>query len=261
MSAWKVADSLEELRHQLDVLAPRRSKASDGSIGDAAHAGRDSDHNPWWVFLGQAYVTARDFTHDPAGGLDCAWLAERLCAQQDQRVKYLIYRQRIMAGRLGPSPWVWRPYGGTNPHEKHLHLSVVPDARSLVRIPWRLDEPTGPLPVAPRLEDPDLSPEEHAWLQRVHHELTLFLPDRRGPRGETTGAKDTVLGYAANADGFGVRASWALDEIQGQVTDLTRAVQAQALQAGPVALDYDQLAAALLRAFVAGPANPEGLPR
>lgn len=260
MTSWRMADSLEELRRQLNALAPHRSMASDGGIGDAAHATRDSDHNPWWSFLDQAYVTARDFTHDPAGGLDCGWLAERLRVHEDQRVKYVIFRRRIMAGRLGPSPWAWRPYGGTNPHEKHLHLSVVPDARSLVRIPWRLDDPTGPLPVT-RPEDSDLTPQEHAWLERVHHELTLFLPDRRGPRGETTGAKDTVLGYAANADGFGLRASWTLDEIQGQVADVLHMVQAQAVQAGPVALDYDQLAAALLRAFVAGSPNPEGLPR
>ena len=43
--AWRVARSLDVLLGQLNALAPERSKASDGSIGDAAHASRSSDHN------------------------------------------------------------------------------------------------------------------------------------------------------------------------------------------------------------------------
>src|SRR6059058_4374761 len=104
---WKVADALEELRRQLNALAPHRSVASDGGIGKAEHASRDSDHNPWWIFLGIPRVTARDFTHDPAGGLDCQWLADALERGRDPRVKYVIWRKRIMSGVGGPSPWVW----------------------------------------------------------------------------------------------------------------------------------------------------------
>lgn len=137
-TSWKVADSLGQLRHQLNELAPGRSKASDGSIGDAAHASRSSDHNPWWTLAGQAYVTARDFTHDPRGGLDCHRLADALVQGRDPRVKYMIWDRRILAGDVGPSPWTWRTYSGANPHTSHLHLSVVPDARALSRIPWAL---------------------------------------------------------------------------------------------------------------------------
>ena len=136
--AWKVADSLDVLLGQLDDLAPERSKASDGSIGDAAHASRSSDHNPWWRFLGQAYVTARDFTHDPDHGLDCHALATALEQGHDPRTKYAIFNERIMSGAGGPAPWQWRPYTGTNPHTHHLHLSVVSDARALSKIPWLL---------------------------------------------------------------------------------------------------------------------------
>lgn len=137
-ASWIVAPALDELLRQLNEHAPRRSRASDGSIGDAAHASRDSDHNPWWTFDGQPYVTARDFTHDPAGGLDCEKLATALRLSRDQRIKYVIWNGHIMAGAGGPSPWAWRIYNGTNQHKHHLHLSVVPQAISLARIPWGL---------------------------------------------------------------------------------------------------------------------------
>ena len=55
-AAWIVAPSLDALLAQLNALAPGRSRASDGSIGDAAHAARTSNHNPWLVLNGQAYV-------------------------------------------------------------------------------------------------------------------------------------------------------------------------------------------------------------
>lgn len=135
---WKVAGSLEQLRGQLDEHAPDRSKASDGGIGDEDHANRSSDHNPWWRLNGQHWVTARDFTHDPDGGLDCRELAAALVRGRDQRVKYVIWNARIMSGSEGRDPWEWRDYDGPNEHRHHLHLSVVPDARALSRIPWLL---------------------------------------------------------------------------------------------------------------------------
>jgi hypothetical protein len=138
MADWKVADSLEQLRLQLNEHAPDRSKASDGGIGDEDHRSRSSDHNPWWSLNGQHYVTARDFTHDPDGGLDCRELAAALVQGRDRRVKYVIWDERIMSGGEGRDPWEWRDYDGPNPHTRHLHLSVVPDARALSRIPWLL---------------------------------------------------------------------------------------------------------------------------
>jgi hypothetical protein len=103
------------LRSQLNALAPHRSTVSDGSIGDAAHSARYSDHNP--TAAGQ--VCARDFTHDPAGGLDCGSLADRLVRSGDNRIKYIIWNRRIWEPGVG-----WKAYSGVNPHTKHLHLSV-----------------------------------------------------------------------------------------------------------------------------------------
>jgi hypothetical protein len=144
--AWRVARSLDILLGQLNALAPRRSKASDGSIGDAAHATRDSDHNPWYVFGGQALVTARDFTHDPAGGLDCHQLAAALVGRRDPRIKYVIWNRRILSGNPGPSPWRWRAYSGSNPHTKHLHVSVVASPACDSPTSWAGISPAPPLP-------------------------------------------------------------------------------------------------------------------
>ncbi|MCM1947221.1 hypothetical protein NC315_17835 [Streptomyces sp. G2] len=122
MMTWRVANSLETLRHQLDARFPGRSLAADGGIGDAAHQerGSDSDHNPWY---GPGIVTARDFTHDPAHGLDIQQVADQLLGSRDPRVKYVIANRRIATGRT----WQWGPYEGANPHEAHFHLSVVAD--------------------------------------------------------------------------------------------------------------------------------------
>ncbi len=117
------------------------------------------------MFAGQPCVTARDFTHDPRGGLSCEWLAAALQRGRDQRIKYVIWDHCIMAGQAGPSPWAWRPYRGANPHERHLHLSVVPDDRALTRIPWQL----------PDLEDDDMSAETERLIREIHTNLEAVV--------------------------------------------------------------------------------------
>src|ERR1044072_3550824 len=122
---WRVAKSLNVLLNQLNVMFPGRDKSSDGSIGDAAHATRDSNHNPWvHDSNGQPVVTARDFTNDPKH-MDSHLLALALVASRDQRIKYVIDHGKICAGNLGPQPWVWRKYNGINQHDHHCHLSVI----------------------------------------------------------------------------------------------------------------------------------------
>lgn len=118
--SWRPAQSLEVLWRQINTLAPNRSKAADGAIGDTAHSNRVSDHNP----NSAGVVTARDFTHDPKNGIDARKLAEALVASRDPRIKYIISNREIVAGDAGPSPWQWRRYTGSNPHTKHVHISV-----------------------------------------------------------------------------------------------------------------------------------------
>lgn len=133
--AWRVARALNVLLDQYNRAYPGRSKASDGSIGDADHANRNSDHNPWY---GPGIVTARDFTHDPAAGMDINRLTDELAASRDNRIKYIIANGLILDSRPGNHPWQWRRYNGPNPHTKHFHVSVMPNATCDDPRPWRV---------------------------------------------------------------------------------------------------------------------------
>jgi peptidoglycan hydrolase-like protein with peptidoglycan-binding domain len=120
--SWRLAKSLETLRKQINEAAPGRSKASDGTVGDAAHATRASDHNPWVKDGAVGVVTALDITHDPLNGVDCAAIAEALRASRDPRLKYIIWNRRIWTPTQSPN---WRAYKGVNPHDRHVHVSVI----------------------------------------------------------------------------------------------------------------------------------------
>ncbi|ESQ92605.1 hypothetical protein [Asticcacaulis benevestitus] len=141
--SWRLARSLEQLRSQINARFQSRSKASDGTIGDAAHATRSSDHNPWVVdSAGKGVVTAMDVSHDLAKGIDGNWLARTLVAGSDPRIKYIIWNRRICsASAIGSTPaWTWRAYTGANPHNHHLHLSVRPEASRYDDVAaWNLD--------------------------------------------------------------------------------------------------------------------------
>lgn len=98
---------------QATALFPKRKKLSDGLLPSLAHqkASPNSDHNTG---------LAVDLTHDPDSGVDCSEIFEKL--KEDKRVKYLIFNKKIWSkdkARLGN-----RSYTGSNPHTKHLHISI-----------------------------------------------------------------------------------------------------------------------------------------
>lgn len=151
---WRLAESLDQLRDQINAAYPKRSRISDGSIGDTAHATRSSDHNPW---VDDAVVTAIDITHDPANSCDCNRIVAALVASRDPRIKYLIWNRRICRSypsRSGLPAWTWGPYDGINAHAHHFHISVQPQ-RALYdsRRPWRITQPaTPPAPPSPEAD-------------------------------------------------------------------------------------------------------------
>lgn len=130
--SWRVARALEVMLKEVNKRWPKRSKVSDGSIGDAAHASRSSDHNPWIKDAnGQGVVRARDITAD---GIDAGWLAEHfriLGALGDKRLSptgYVIFNKRIAGAGTGAKRWAWRSYNGPNAHKHHVHLSATQTA-------------------------------------------------------------------------------------------------------------------------------------
>lgn len=115
------AYSLITLRDQINAKFPYRDKASDGGIGDPAHAARVSDHNPDANGVWHAY----DFDHDPdSNGLDCYILKAQLIASHDSRIKYIIFMRRIWYASSRSEFY----YDGVNAHDHHMHLSVVSGA-------------------------------------------------------------------------------------------------------------------------------------
>jgi hypothetical protein len=95
---------------QATALRPKRKKASDGLLPSAAHlkSSPNSDHNTGY---------AVDITHDPKNGIDCVEAFIKL--QDDKRVKYLIFQGKIWSEKNGV-----KEYTGSNPHNKHLHISI-----------------------------------------------------------------------------------------------------------------------------------------
>ncbi|WP_370246893.1 hypothetical protein [Nocardioides sp.] len=137
--AWRLAASLTVLLEEVNAVAPARSRVSDGTIGDPAHAARVSDHNP----NAAGVVRAVDITDDPAGGCDGTVLAEnvRLLGLAGHPAlgagAYVIHDGRIASATDDGAPWDWEPYGGSNPHTQHVHISVATAAAGYdSRAPW-----------------------------------------------------------------------------------------------------------------------------
>jgi hypothetical protein len=129
---WRVAESLKKVRNQIDARWPARRKDSDGTIGDQRHCHggtpTTSDHCPWVIDGNFGVVTGLDITNDPQHGCDASAVAHRLIDSRDSRIKYVISNRQIAASyAVGSIPaWTWRPYNGSNPHDRHFHLSVLP---------------------------------------------------------------------------------------------------------------------------------------
>lgn len=111
---WRLARSLDVLRAQVDQAAPGRSRRSDGTKGDAAHAKTKSDHNP----NSAGVVCALDLTHDPAHGFDAQKFVEAQIRNPHPDLKYMVWRGQIYSRIRG-----FKPAPNTG-HYSHVHISV-----------------------------------------------------------------------------------------------------------------------------------------
>lgn len=205
MATWRVARSLDVLLNQFNAACPRRSKASDGSIGDVAHASRDSDHNAWY---GPGIVTARDYTHDPANGMDIDVITDQLAASRDPRIKYIIANAYILDSRPGNNPWKWVKYSGSNAHRKHFHLSVMNNASCDNTSTWQLPMFKGvpaspPPPATPNVpNDAEFTKKLQGFLNRFY-KLTLAVDGVYGPQtSEAVKRFQRAYGHGLAIDGI-----------------------------------------------------------
>lgn len=118
------------LRDQIDRRWPKRDKRSDGWIGDTAHKARVSDHNP----DKRGYVFAIDVDENFGvgrwrNGKAAMNFANELLAYSrstlpgSDRVKYVVYENRIASGTYKSTWWRWRGKGYG--HTAHVHISFT----------------------------------------------------------------------------------------------------------------------------------------
>lgn len=146
MASWTLAPSLIELRDEINENWPLRDKTSDGSLGNAAHSARLSDHNP----NGKRVVCAIDVDEDLLGSKASAYPRFNSGAPAKQilldvliklaregkinQAHYFIYERKIYQKK---NNWNPAPYSGPNAHEHHLHISVEQvESLWVRRAPW-----------------------------------------------------------------------------------------------------------------------------
>lgn len=148
--SWVLIAAAKSLIAEFNQVAPGRDKTSDGTIGDAAHAGESSDHNPDETG-NTPYEDADDINEVHAVDIDkdlnrsgitmeqCVQvIVRRHRAGVDIRLQNVIYNRRIWSRTWG---WTERPYAGTNPHDKHAHYSFrYTTAQENDTRPWGLQE-------------------------------------------------------------------------------------------------------------------------
>jgi hypothetical protein len=136
---WIASEAIVALGTQVEADHPA-GHATDGTVAGKQHdqVNPSSDHRPH-PFTGPGMVRAIDIGVDPGDQL-----AEQLRDSRDARIKYVIHKGRKFQGRLGPDPWEWKPYLGANPHDTHVHLSVL-TAGDSDDSPWNLEGTDMPL--------------------------------------------------------------------------------------------------------------------
>lgn len=115
------------LRNQINKRWPKRDKRSDGWIGDKAHAGRQSDHNP--DARGLVHALDIDADLDPKDPGAAQRLANQIVAYAASgipganRIKYVVFNDQIASGTYANSIWKWR--GSGYGHMHHIHVSFT----------------------------------------------------------------------------------------------------------------------------------------
>jgi hypothetical protein len=133
MASWVIVPALEDLRVQLNAIAPNRDKSSDGGIGDTSHAAGRSSHNPDETGNPEwdndpdnlPEVRARDFDKDLRHPTITAERVVQHLLKYARNgtfwwLRYIIFNKRIWRKSNG---WRQESYTGKNNHSHHFHVN------------------------------------------------------------------------------------------------------------------------------------------
>jgi hypothetical protein len=223
MADWVLVACLKTLMAEFNRIAPGRSHASDGSIGDKAHEEEVSDHNP--DETGSVPIHDADHINEVHAidvdvdlrepGLTMETVVQFVLARcrsgKENRLRYIIYNRRIWEA---DNEWRQRAYTGASAHTEHAHFSCSYDTvKEASTASWHLEE----IPVT-------LDPED---IDKIAQAVWGYMLDR--PESTTTPkAQTSAGGYQRYNDAVGKQTAKdvlsvvtpVLEDLQKQVDDL-----------------------------------------
>lgn len=182
---WVLTKGLATVRAEFNRVFPNRDKASDGTIGDLAHQGSVSGHNP--DRTGRAEyrdgdakdeVRAIDLDKDLRSTVTMEqvvqYLIRKLRAGVAFPFEYVIFNRRIWTRSSG---WKTATYNGANAHDKHAHFSG--------RYNQAGDEWTGTLGLASLVANPPApAPAPVDWGKEIVSKMKTVDLSKGTPKGE-----------------------------------------------------------------------------
>lgn len=242
--AWDLTVGLKTLRTQVNARWPNRDKASDGTIGDAAHqAEAASGHNPddtagsrpEWDGDADSLQEVRAWDMDSdlgEAGTTAQMLVDHLRALPglSSHVRYMIYNRKIYHSSSNFAP---APYSGASAHTEHIHFSgaYTQAADQDTSFNYRLNE----------VGDVAMTPEERADLVR-----SIWAYDPGLTNGDPwPGVSDETFGKGNGTVAPGTALSYLLKRQRDNDAQMLAALKQ------PISFDVPALAAAIVAAMPA----------